>query len=122
MEVHYRSIKDIESLCMGLANESRLRIVFLLNELGEACVSDIRKVLRIPQPTVSRHLEILRRMALVENERRGKWIYYRLVKNQPEVVKGLLRCITNVESSRKLFRTDMQSRIDRLPQRPSARR
>ena len=91
MEVIYSTVKDIERLYKGLADESRLKIMFLLNDMGEACVRDIQQVLKVPQPTVSRHLGLLKRMGLVDNRRRGKWNYYYLVKKQPEIVKHLLQ-------------------------------
>jgi len=122
MEVIYQSVKDIERLYKGLADESRLKIMYLLNELGEACVRDIQQVLRVPQPTVSRHLGLLKRMGVVDNHRRGKWNYYYVVKKQPDVVKNLLHCLTSLESCRKLFRQEMQSQMDKLLPRPRARR
>ncbi len=122
MEIIYSSVKDIERLYKGLADESRLKILFLLNEMGEACVRDIQQVLRVPQPTVSRHLGLLKRMSLVDNHRRGKWNYYYIVKKQPEIVKNLMHCLTHLESCRKIFRKEMQSQMDKLLPRPKVRR
>jgi len=122
MEVIHKSVKDIEAICKGLADESRLKIIFLLNELGEVCVSDIQQVLRVPQPTVSRHLGLLKRMGFVDNHRRGKWNYYFVVKKQSDVVKNLLHSLVGLESCRRLFRQEMQSRMDKLPSRSKARR
>jgi len=122
MEVIYSTVKDIERLYKGLADESRLKILFLLNDMGEACVRDIQQVLRVPQPTVSRHLGLLKRMGLVDNHRRGKWNYYYLVKKQPDIVKHLLHCLTNLDSCRKIFRVEMKSQMDKLLPRPKVRR
>ena len=122
MEVIYSSVKDIERLYKGLADESRLKILFLLNDLGEACVRDIQQVLRVPQPTVSRHLGLLKRMGLVDNHRRGKWNYYYLVKKQPDIVKNLLHCLTHLDSCRKIVRKEMQTQMDKLLPRPKVRR
>ncbi|MFH1676086.1 MAG: metalloregulator ArsR/SmtB family transcription factor [bacterium] len=122
MEVTYSSIKDFEALYKSLADESRLKILFLLNELGEACVRDIQQVLRVPQPTVSRHLGLLKRMGLVDNHRRGKWNYYFIVKKQPDLVKYLLNCFTAIDSCHKIFHSEMQTQMDKLLPRPKARR
>ncbi len=122
MQVIYSTIKDVERLYKGLADESRLKIMFLLADLGEACVRDIQQVLRVPQPTVSRHLGLLKRMGLVDNHRRGKWNYYFIVKKQPDMVKHLLNCFTNIESVRRIFRQEMQPQMDKLLPRPKARR
>jgi len=122
MEVIYSSVKDIERLYKGLADESRMKILFLLDELGEACVRDIQQVLKVPQPTVSRHLGLLKRMGVVDNHRRGKWNYYYVVKKQPEVVKQLIHSLTSLESCRKIFKQELQSQIEKLLPRPKVRR
>jgi ArsR family transcriptional regulator len=46
-------------------------------EGGEACVCDIQDV-GVSQPTVSHHLKKLREAGLLESERRGTWVYYRV--------------------------------------------
>lgn len=121
MEVIYSSVKDIERLYKGLADESRMKVLFLLDELGEACVRDIQQVLKVPQPTVSRHLGLLKRMGLVDNHRRGKWNYYFVVKKQPEIVKQLIHSLTNLDSCRKIFKQELQGQMDKLLPRPKVR-
>jgi ArsR family transcriptional regulator len=122
MEIIYSSVKDIERLYKGLGDESRLKIMYMLNELGEACVRDIQQVLKVPQPTVSRHLGLLKRMGLVDNHRRGKWNYYYVVKKQPDIVKNLINCLTHLDSCRKIFKQEMTSQLEKLLPRPKARK
>ncbi|MGI5506361.1 ArsR/SmtB family transcription factor [Lentzea sp. CA-135723] len=43
------------------------------------------------QPTISHHIKVLRDNGLVESERRGTWVYYRLV---PETVSALTNVIS----------------------------
>ena len=64
-----------------LGDQTRLRAVMALRQ-GELNVSEICGVLRLPQPTVSRHLGILRMAGLVNNRRDGKEIYYSLGNGQ----------------------------------------
>ncbi|HKK02099.1 MAG TPA: metalloregulator ArsR/SmtB family transcription factor [Desulfuromonadales bacterium] len=61
----------------ALSDETRLRILALL-AAGELCVCDLMAVLELPQSTVSRHLAYLRHAGLVEDRRRGVWMFYRL--------------------------------------------
>src|SRR5882672_7026239 len=70
-------LSDIEDLLKTLADGTRLRILALL-VAGEVCVCEIHDTLKLPQPTVSRHLAYLRRSGLVETRREGLWIHYRL--------------------------------------------
>jgi len=122
MEIIYSSIKDIEGLYKSLADESRLKILFMLTDMGEACVRDIQLVLRVPQPTVSRHLGYMKRMGLVDNHRKGKWNYYFIVKHQPEVVKPHLALLKSVQAYRKIFSDEMAGPLDKLSPRLKGKR
>jgi DNA-binding transcriptional ArsR family regulator len=62
----------------GLADYSRLAILREL-ELGEQRVSDLVSLTGLMQSNVSKHLACLWECGLVERERRGREIYYRLV-------------------------------------------
>lgn len=62
---------------LTIAEPTRLRI---LNCLAAAplFVSDLQDVLELPQPTVSRHLQVLRRAALVRDTPIAQFVLYRL--------------------------------------------
>ena len=82
-------LKALASAYKALSDPTRLRILTLLVE-GEVCVCEIHDTLRLPQPTVSRHLAYLRRTGLVEARRDATWMHYKLADVDP-VVKGLLQ-------------------------------
>lgn len=71
-------------LCKCLGDETRLRIVLLLHRYTELCVCDLVEALRLPQPTVSRHLAQLRGCALIDDRREGQWVHYRLHDQLPD--------------------------------------
>lgn len=62
----------------GLADETRLKILWLLMGEEELCVCDIMMVLGITQSKASRHLRYLYHLGLVSDRRQGLWMYYRL--------------------------------------------
>ena len=70
-------MKNIAHIFKALSDETRLRILALLHS-GELCVCDLMAALDLPQSTVSRHLAYLRNAGLVDDERRGVWMFYRL--------------------------------------------
>jgi ArsR family transcriptional regulator len=82
-------LKTLESVYKALADATRLRILTLLVE-GEVCVCELHDTLRLPQPTVSRHLSYLRRTGLVEARRAATWMHYRLADVDP-VIKGIVQ-------------------------------
>jgi len=71
----------------ALADETRLRILSLLRA-REMCVCEIMIALDLTQPTASHHLRILEGAELVEDLRKGKWVFYKIVN--PELVERML--------------------------------
>ena len=65
-------------LFQALADPTRLAIVRVLAGAPEVCACDFTTCCDVRQPTVSHHLRVLREAGVVETERRGTWIYYRL--------------------------------------------
>ncbi|CAI0852434.1 metalloregulator ArsR/SmtB family transcription factor [Serratia entomophila] len=70
-------------LFKNLSDETRLKIVLLLRELGELCVCELSGSLEELQPKISRHLSMLRDSGLLMDRRDGKWIHYRLSPHMP---------------------------------------
>ena len=71
---------DHASLCLkAAADPSRLRLLAVL-ACGEASVGELQAVLAQSQPRVSRHLRLLTEAGLVERDREGHWVFYRLVR------------------------------------------
>jgi len=62
----------------SLADETRLRLLILLQSGQELCVCDLMQALDMPQSTVSRHLATLKRCGWLQDRRGGVWMYYRL--------------------------------------------
>ncbi len=61
-----------------LSDDTRLSLVLLLKARGQLCVCDLMNALQVSQPKVSRHLAPLRECGLLQSEKRGQWVYYRL--------------------------------------------
>jgi ArsR family transcriptional regulator, arsenate/arsenite/antimonite-responsive transcriptional repressor len=80
---------DLADVFRALGDETRLRILALLRET-EVCVCHLHGGLRLPQPTVSRHLAYLRRSGLVEARREGVWMHYRLSRELSPVVRQVV--------------------------------
>ena len=64
-------------ICSGLADPIRILIIYTLAD-GTKNVSELSKLLDIPQPTVSRHLKVLREFNIVRCERMGNAMIYEL--------------------------------------------
>jgi ArsR family transcriptional regulator len=86
------AVGGLETLYRGFADATRIRILNVL-AAGELCVCDVVSLLRLPQPTVSRHLAYLRRTGLVEARRGWKFAHYRLATPQHPVHRNLINCV-----------------------------
>jgi len=71
-------VRKLTVIIKALAEESRLRILFMLSEHGEMSVSAIGGQLKQSQPAVSHHLAQLKNCGLVDYRRDGKFNYYAL--------------------------------------------
>ena len=67
----------LDEVLRAAADHTRLRILNLLRQ-GGVCVCDLQQVLSLPQPTVSRHLAVLRHAGLVSDTRSGNRVMYAL--------------------------------------------
>jgi ArsR family transcriptional regulator, arsenate/arsenite/antimonite-responsive transcriptional repressor len=56
----------------------------------EVCACELAEPLGLSQPTVSHHLKVMYEAGLLEKERRGTWIYYRIVPEQLAVLRKVL--------------------------------
>lgn len=61
----------------ALSDPNRVRIVKLL-EHRTMCVCELKALLEVAQPTVSKHLRILENAGLVESFKDGLWVNYQL--------------------------------------------
>ncbi|HHV71278.1 MAG TPA: winged helix-turn-helix transcriptional regulator [Clostridia bacterium] len=75
------SEREIIDFCKALSDETRLKIIQLLNK-EDTCVYKLAKYLDMAQPRISRHLQILRAIDLVEDRRDGQLVYYSLNKEK----------------------------------------
>ena len=78
----------VAGLLKALADPVRLRLMSLVlsYEGGEACVCDLTDAFDLSQPTISHHLKVLHEAGLLERDKRGVWVYYRV---RPEALTAL---------------------------------
>jgi len=71
----------LAAMFKALGDPVRLRLVSIVaaSPGGEACVCDLLPAFELSQPTVSHHLKVLREAGLLTCERRGSWVWYRVV-------------------------------------------
>jgi ArsR family transcriptional regulator len=95
-------LKETARFFKVLADEARLKMLWLLFNNRELCVCDIMAVLEITQSKASRHLAALRNAGLATDRKEGLWSYYSLRPVEDELAEAHL----------KLLRASLSKRAD----------
>lgn len=82
------------NICQAVGDPKRIQILYALNE-EPRYVTALAEMLDMPQPTVSRHLSILKQRGIVVCERNGAAMVYRLADD---------RIVDVLDTMRKLMR------------------
>ena len=79
---------ELAGMLKALSDPMRLRLLSVIasHSGAEACVCDISTGIDLTQPTISHHLKVLRNAGLLHSQRRGSWVYYRVI---PEALQKL---------------------------------
>ena len=70
-------LEQLAALFRLLSDRTRLNLLMLLAD-GERNVTSLCEALKLPQPTVSHHLGLLRMRNVIANRRNGKQVFYGL--------------------------------------------
>jgi len=92
----------------ALGDTTRQQIMLVFEPSEEICVNDIARLFKLSRPAISHHLKVLRDARLLQCEKRGKEVYYRV--NQAYCVE-VLRTV-------QMF---VSARFDALPAPPTGR-
>jgi ArsR family transcriptional regulator len=86
--------EQVAPLLKALADPVRLRLMSLVasREGGEACICDLTEAFDLSQPTISHHMKVLHDAGLVDRDKRGVWVYYRLRPQALADLAALIGC------------------------------
>ena len=71
----------------ALADPVRLRLLSIITSAGgEMCVCELTPAFDLSQPTISHHMKVLHEAGLVDRDKRGVWVYYRI---RPQALASL---------------------------------
>ena len=108
---------DVTDISAALSEEMRLRIAALLAD-SVLCVKCLTSAVGAPQPTVSRHLSIMRKAGLVKSSRKGMHSYYSLdfKGDYGSLKKKLIVAYRKATEHNEPYTTDMK-RLDGVARR-----
>ena len=91
-----------------LSDDTRLRMLLLLYQ-QDLCVCEISCILNVPQPRVSKNLSKLRDLNLVTDDRKEKFVFYSLKRDNLLLMKTLDHIISQIDQY-----PEIKSDTDRL--------
>ena len=82
--------QDLARVFAALSDPVRLRLLSLVADAGEVCSCDLQEPLGKAQPTVSHHTKVLAEVGLISGEKRGRWVWWRIVPERLAAVRAAL--------------------------------
>lgn len=111
MPLYFNFMNPTVELFKSLADETRLRLLVLLQGGTEYCVCDLMNALDMPQSTVSRHLAYLKRNGWLQDRRGGVWMYYSLNKDLDAFLQAQLALLIHRLANTPIYKADRE-RLD----------
>jgi ArsR family transcriptional regulator, arsenate/arsenite/antimonite-responsive transcriptional repressor len=83
---------EVAALFRVLGEPARLQLLSLIaaQPSEEVCACELVESLGLSQPTVSHHLKVMYAAGLLTKQRRGNWIYYRIVRERLAFLRKVL--------------------------------
>ena len=81
---------ELASAFAALSDPVRLRVLSLIAAAGEVCSCDLEGPLGKAQPTISHHTKTLAEAGLIVGEKRGRWVWWRVVPERVTAIQSAL--------------------------------
>jgi ArsR family transcriptional regulator len=89
-ELNERDAAELAPVFAALSDPVRLRLLSIVATEGEVCSCNLEGPLAKSQPTISHHTRVLSEAGLIEGEKRGRWMWWRIVPGQMQRLRDLL--------------------------------
>ncbi|MBX2968519.1 MAG: metalloregulator ArsR/SmtB family transcription factor [Cyclobacteriaceae bacterium] len=95
------------------ADESRLRILHLIFQNGEMCISDLEQILGFTQAKTSRHLIYLKNSGILSYRRHNHWVFYQVKDEVMEMLNQLFQFLKKdqqLQADQQVYNTMFSNR------------
>lgn len=109
---------------LSCSDTSRLRILNLIMNNGEMCISDLEKILEFTQTKTSRHLIYLKNSDILTIRKLNQWVFYQIKDEVFDIVKQILQFISRdpiLQKDQEIYETLYSNRelaLNKLNVRP----
>jgi ArsR family transcriptional regulator, arsenate/arsenite/antimonite-responsive transcriptional repressor len=85
-----RSAAELAKAFKALADPARVKILSMLLNSDEVCACEFSAGIGKTPATTSHHLKLLREVGLVATQKRGTWVWYRVVPERLAAIRDAL--------------------------------
>ncbi len=75
-------LKDVTRFLTAIGDPIRLQLLYLLGDQGRRNVGEIAANFRLSRPAISHHLKVLKDAGVLDSEKVGQEVYYRLERDR----------------------------------------
>lgn len=94
MRLKHFNIDLGSQIFLSCSDTSRLRILTLIMNNGEMCISDLEKILDFTQTKTSRHLVYLKNSDILSLRKYNQWVFYQIKDEVFDIIKQILQFIS----------------------------
>jgi ArsR family transcriptional regulator len=109
-------MRDPITFARALADPTRWRIVHLVFDRA-LCVCELADVLKLPPSTLSSHLRVIAAADVLDCERRGKWLFYRVKTDHQPLLRALFQHFETTTDTVPALARDARKAETRVTQR-----
>jgi len=88
--VESKKIDSLVSILKIVTEPNRLKLLCILQK-GEHCVCEIMKQINLSQSLISHHLKDLKNIGIIQDEKRGLYVYYSLTDEGKRITNLLFK-------------------------------
>ena len=95
------------------SDESRLRILSLIFQNKEMCISDLEQILDFTQTKTSRHLIYLKNSGILVTRKMDQWVFYSLKEEVLEIIGQIFEFLSRdqiLKNDAEVFKTMYSNR------------
>lgn len=93
---------------LACSDTSRLRIMNLIMNNGEMCITDLEHILEFTQTKTSRHLIYLKNSGILTSRKYNQWVFYQIKDEVFDLIKQILQFLRRdpiLEKDQQIYQT-----------------
>lgn len=105
MRLKHFSVQYGAQIFKSFSDESRVRILFLIYQNKQMCISDVEHILDFTQTKTSRHLTYLKNSGIVNAQKIDQWVFYTIKDEVYEIISQIFKFLNRDQTLLKDLET-----------------